>query len=272
MALVLSQQLESSIPIEVRGVTPDALVGLSEKEIVRLPIQFGRKSLPLGELFKISGTIGETPTLVWEGHLSSVHWIGAAMSGGKILIESNAGRHIGSQMSGGEIFITGDAADFLGVEMSGGTIRVSGNAGDLAGGNYPGSKIGMNRGSILIDGNAGQGAGQSMRRGTIAIGGDVGNLAGCNMLAGTILTFGQCGKNIGAGMTRGTIVVAGEHTGNLLPTFVKGGAYPVPVLPMFSNWLGQQQFKFDKTVLKSRFQQFNGDTLKGGRGEIFVKD
>jgi formylmethanofuran dehydrogenase subunit C len=271
MTLVLTQQAETTIPIEVQGITPDRLQGNSPEQIARLPIWHGRRKLELGELFQIDGSMDDSMTIIWEGNLRPVHWIGSGLACGKIQIQSDAGRHIGSQMSGGEIFVNGDVSDFLGVEMTGGKIRIAGNAGDWVGGNYPGSKTGMNRGSILVDGDAGKGAGQAMRRGTIAIGGKVGELVGWNMLAGTILVFGDCGANPGAGMTRGTIVLGGGRNGALLPTFRQGGIYPVPILTILSRWLQQQDFRFDSTVLQSRFQQFDGDLLCGGRGEVFVR-
>ena len=272
MALVLTRQAETTIPIEVQGIIPERLSGCSDQQIAQLPIWHGREQVELGELFQISGAMDDSMTLVWEGDLRPVHWIGSGMTCGKIQIESAAGRHIGSQMTGGEIFVNGDVSDFLGVEMTGGQIRVSGNAGDLVGGNYPGSKLGINRGSILIAGDAGKGVGQSMRRGTIAIGGNAGELTGWNMLAGTILVFGSSGSNAGAGMKRGTIVLGSCQIKNLLPTFRRGGCYPIPILNMMSRWLTQQNFDFEPEVLESRYQQFDGDLLCGGRGEVFVRD
>jgi formylmethanofuran dehydrogenase subunit C len=270
MALVLTQQVETTIPIEVQGITPDRLQGNSVKQIAGLPIWHGRQQLELGEVFKVSGSMDDA-TIIWDGNLKPVHWIGAGMEAGNVQIETDAGRHVGSQMSGGEISANASVSDFLGAEMSGGLIRVAGNAGDLVGGNNPGSKFGMNRGSIFVGGDVGKGAGQSMRRGTIAIGGDTGELTGWNMLAGTILVFGSCDENVGAGMIRGTIVLAGGHEKTLLPTFSRGGEYPVPVLSMLANWLTNQGFDFDPDVLKSTFREFNGDLIQGGRGEVFIK-
>ncbi|MFK7767538.1 MAG: formylmethanofuran dehydrogenase subunit C [Mariniblastus sp.] len=271
MALLLTQQVETTIPIEVKGITPDRLAGRSENEIGKTMIWHGRRQVELGSVFSISGSISDDETIVWAGNLTPVHQIGAAMHTGVVRISSEAGRHVGSQMTGGTIIAESDVSDFLGVEMSGGMIRVQGSAGDLVGGNYPGSKSGMNRGSILIEGNAGKGVGQSMRRGTIVVKGDSGKLSGWNMRAGTILVLGKCGANVGAGMTRGTIVVGNDEQTKLLPTFLKGAAQPVPVLQMISNWLVKQQFDFDTDVLKSSFQTYYGDQLRGGRGEIMVR-
>jgi formylmethanofuran dehydrogenase subunit C len=272
MALVLTQQAETAIPIEVPGITPDQLKESSTTQIAKLPIWHGRNKLDLAELFQISGSMDDSLTMVWEGNLRPVHRIGLGMSDGKMIVEADAGRHVGSQMSGGEITIKGNASDYLGVEMTGGRIRVSGNAGDLVGGHYPGSKIGMNRGTILIAGDVGKGAGQSMRRGTIAIGGTAGELAGWNIRAGTILVFGKCGAHVGTGMIRGTIVLAGGQEQPLLPTFRTGGCYPVPILKLLQTWLTEQKFHGDLSVLQSAYRQFDGDLLAGGRGEVFVRD
>ena len=270
MPVVLTKQVETNIPIEVQGLIPDQLNGMSAKEIARLPISQGRQQLELGEFFKVTGSISDA-TIVWDGNLKTVNWIGAGMAAGRIQIETDAGRHVGGQMSGGEIIAKASVSDFLGAEMSGGLIHVAKNAGNLVGGNYPGSKFGMNRGSIFIGGDVANGAGQSMRRGTIVIGGDTGELTGWNMLAGTILVFGSCEPNVGAGMIRGTIVLAGGHEKKLLPTFSRGGVYRVQVLSILAKWLMQQGFDCDSAVLNSTFRQFNGDLIQGGRGEILVK-
>ena len=269
MALVLNQQVETTIPIEVSGIRPDCLAGKSNNDIAKTPIWHGRHQVELGSMFAISGSMSDDQTLVWEGNLKPVHRIGAQMNSGNMRITTETGRHVGSQMSGGEIIAQSDVSDFVGAEMTGGLIRVQGSAGDSAGGNYPGTKSGMNRGTILIEGNAGKGTGQSMRRGTIVVKGNTGELTGWNMRAGTILVLGECGPHVGAGMLRGTIAVTRQP--KLLPTFLKGAVQPVPVLKMLSNWLVKQQFDFDPAIFQSDFQTFHGDQLMGGRGEIFVK-
>ena len=271
MALVVCQQVETKIPIEVIGVTPEALAGKSNQQISKILIRHGRHEVELGQLFRVSGSLGDSMTLVFDGLLDAVHWIGAGQQGGAIQIQSAAGRHVGSQMSGGRIACNSNVSDYLGIEMTGGSITVAGDAGDCAGGHYPGSKFGMNRGSILISGNAGKGLGQAMRRGTIAVAGNTGELAGWNMLAGTIIVLGNCDKHVGAGMKRGMIAVAGTRAPELLPTFNQGGRYRVPILSMLADWLKQQEFNHDVSSLKSEFQEFNGDTLNGGRGELLIR-
>ena len=53
MALVVSQQVETTIPIEVNGITPDALAGRTIKQIAKLPIRHGRRDLELGEVLSL---------------------------------------------------------------------------------------------------------------------------------------------------------------------------------------------------------------------------
>lgn len=277
MALVLNQKLATTLPIEVNGITPDQLIGQSITAIKQRVIGLGNQDVSLGDIFDVSGSLQQTPhdepTIHWTGKLISVHWLGAQMKSGRMLVESSIGRHAGSQMSGGTIEVLGDASDYTGAEMTGGTIRVTGNAGDLTGANYPGSKTGMNRGQIFISGNAGRGTGQRMRRGTIVVGADCSDLVGWEMRAGTIVVLGRCGANAGLSMSRGTIVLTNpEQPKSLVPiTFTRGSTCEVPVFRLMSNWLKQVAPTFDFSKLSAtRFTQFHGDTLTGNRGEIFV--
>ena len=269
MTLTFEQQDNCSIPISVRGITPDKLAGKTLAEIERMPIVFGRESVAFAQRFKVRGE--NVANHVWQGNLDNVDEIGAGMTSGVVNIHANAGRHVGLQMSGGTIQVQGDVGDYVGTEMSGGTIRVLGNAGDAVGAGLPGSVFGMNRGTILIDGNAGRGVGQQMRRGLIAIGGTTQELTGWHMLAGTIITFGKCGPRAGAEMKRGTIVATVADDQLPGPTFRSGPVERPPVLRLIANWLTQQQFKFDRNQLIDRdFQTFAGDVLHGARGELFV--
>ena len=124
-------------------------------------------------------------------------------------------------MTGGRIVVEGNAGDWVGGEMHGGLIQVAGSAGHLIGAAYRGSKRGMTDGTILIGGDVGSEIGAAMRRGSLAVGGSCGDAAGFGMIAGSILVFGSCGIRIGAGMRRGTIGLFGPDppdTAAHLPT------------------------------------------------------
>ncbi len=270
MPLRLSLKSRSAVPLEVEGITPDVVRGKSLAAIEKLPMFQGSLRLSLAEFFAISGDATDG-VMEWEGDLSGVHWIGAKMTSGKLVVEGNGGRHIGSGMRGGEIHVLGDAGDWVGGEMHGGFIHVRGRAGHLVGAAYRGSAQGMTGGTILIGGDAGNEIGHSLRRGLIAIGGNVGDLAGFNMLAGTILLFGESGIRHGAGMKRGTLGFLGSKLPPLLPTFHLACRCQPDFLPLLLSELRRKDFPVAEELFASSYDLYNGDLLEGGRGEILMR-
>lgn len=276
---------KSTLAIEVEGISPCQLKGLDLKAIGQRLVWQGNQRLPLSELFDVSGSLEQDATIQWSGDLAAVEHIAAKMESGTSIVKGNAGRFAGAGMQGGRLVVQGNADDYLGVELRGGTIVVTGDTGNHAGGTYPGEKFGMNRGKIFIQGSAGDGVGQAMRRGTIAIGGTAGKLAGWNMLAGTIICFEACGPRAGAGMKRGTIVGCGNPAASpklaspshMLPTFVPGTNNVVPIFQYLKRWLGDVKTEgkpvFAEAILAKLdqpFRLYHGDTLQGGRGELFL--
>ena len=299
MTLRLRLKVNSTIPIVVQGVLPETVAGLSLDKLAGLEILHGNRQVALDSLFEIeaeepssdknrtsldkspvdaasSGKNLESeqvPELHWLGDLSCVHWIGAKMGRGKMVISANAGRHLGSQMSGGDIVVHGDAGDFVGCEMTGGSIRVNGDAADWFGAAYPGSKLGVNRGQLVVTGNVGRGVGMSLRRGTICVGGNAGPLAGWNMRAGTLIIGGQAGEMLGKGMRRGTILLSATASGGnglkLPPTFTAGGPFQSAAIRTLARWTQEQEFPVTLSE-ETRMEIYHGDHLRGGRGEVLV--
>ncbi len=270
MPLQLQYIGQSSLPVEVEGITPDRLQALALAEIERLEIFHGNCKLPLAELFRVSGSPADG-RLEFAGELAGVHWIGAGMRSGSIHVAGNAGRHVGSQMQGGEIHITGTAGDWLGAEMRGGLIRTQGRTGDLVGAAYRGSERGMTGGTILVGGDAGSEIGRNLRRGLIAVGGSAGELIGANLLAGTILVFGRSGIRPGAGMRRGTIGLFGPEPVELLPTFRRGNRARPLVVDLLLRHLRGLEFPIAGELLAADYWNYHGDLLAGGRGELLVR-
>ena len=268
--LRLTLKKKTSVPLEVEDVTPDVTRGKSLAEIEKLEIFEGNVKTALAEFFTISGDPSDA-VQEWQGELSGVHWIGAKMTAGRVIIEGNGGRHIGSEMRGGEIHVQGDAGDWVGGEMHGGLIHVRGKAGHLVGAAYRGSAKGMTKGTILIGGDAGNEIGHSMRRGLIAIGGNIGDLAGINMIAGSIFVFGTSGIRHGAGMKRGTIAFLGPEAPPLLPTFRRACRYRPEVLPLIYRHLRKLDFRVPDDLLTTACYLYNGDFITGGRGEILIR-
>jgi formylmethanofuran dehydrogenase subunit C len=270
MPLHFTLRAKTSVPLEVEGITPDAVRGKSLADIEKLEAFEGNVKTRLAEFFTVHGDAADE-VHEWEGELSGVHWIGAKMQSGRIIVQGNAGRHIGSEMRGGQIDVLGDAGDWVGGEMHGGLIHVRGKAGHLIGAAYRGSARGMTRGTILIGGDAGNEIGHSMRRGLIAIGGSIGDLAGINMLAGSLFIFGESGIRHGAGMKRGTIAFLGKTRPPLLPTFRHACRYRPDILSMVYRHLRRFDFGVSDDLVTCAYDLYNGDFLTGGRGELLTR-
>src|SRR4051812_48225651 len=218
MAITLTYFGETSVPVEIEGLSPDWACTKTLSEIEQFEIFHGNRKLPLAEMFRVSGDPGDK-RFDFEGNLSGVHWIGAHMRTGHIQVHGPAGRHIGSELRGGQIHIDGDAGGWVGCEMRAGFIHVRGNAGHLVGAAYRGSAQGMRGGTIIVDGNAGNEIGLSMQQGKIAIGGGSGDMVGFNMTDGMIIICGDSGIRPGAGMHGGTIALLGPTRTAILPSF-----------------------------------------------------
>lgn len=270
MPLTLRYEGKTAIPVEVEGVIPDRLRGMSLAEIEHLEIFHGNRRVPLAELFAVSGDPADG-RIDFEGDLSGAHFLGFGMTSGEVYVHGNAGRHLGAQMSGGTIRVEGNTGDWLGAEMRGGLIRVSGSAGHLVGAAYRGSKRGMTDGTILIGGDVGDEIGAAMRRGLVAVKGSCGDAAGFNMIAGSILVFGGCGVRLGAGMRRGTIGVLGPVSPRLLPTFQRAGAFRPLFLRLLFAELARLGFPVEERLITCDLSLHHGDLVALGKGEVWVR-
>ena len=262
MTVWLTLRAAPSVPLDASCVRPDLFRGLDTGEIERLTVRHGREERPLGDFFDVAGE--KSDDVVVEGDLQRVKHLGAAMEGGRLVIEGSAGMHVAARMSGGSVRVEGDVDAWAGAEMRGGTLEVRGSAGDSLGGAYAGATRGMTNGVILVHGRVGDRAGERMRRGTIAIRGDAGRYAGGHMVAGTLVLGGNAGLGTGVGMKRGTLIVGGKV--ELLPTFRLACDYDPPVLPLLLSSLRRRGFSFPfggKSV-----RRFCGDFAELGRGEI----
>lgn len=267
--LRLALRTETTLPIEVEGILPTITRELSRAAIEKLPVLHGNQSLPLAELFSVTGDSTDE-RIEWSGDLSGVHWLGAKMSSGTMICDGPIGRHLGSQMTAGLLQVAGNASDWAGAEMRGGRIEVGGNAGDRVGSAYHGSARGMSGGIILVRGNAGDEVGATLRRGLICIVGNVGALTGVNLRAGTVMTFGKCGPRPGAGMRRGTLALLSPQTPSLLPTFRYACRYRPSMLGILFRLLKSIGLAIPDWARSTDLLRYSGDLLEGGRGEVLV--
>jgi formylmethanofuran dehydrogenase subunit C len=270
MPLQLTYRAETSVPVEIEGLTPDWACDKSLAEIERFEIFHGNRKLPLAEMFTVTGD----PTdrrFDFEGNLSGVHWIGAHMRSGQVFVHGPAGRHIGSELRAGEIRIEGNAGGWVGCEMRGGLIHVQGNAGHLVGAAYRGSAKGMMGGTILVDGDAGNEIGLSMQGGVIAIGGAADDMIGFNIAGGTVLVLGDSGIRPGAGMHCGTIALLGPTPPPILPSFRFDRTTQPEKLATVLREVRKKGLRVDESQLPADVDVYVGDLVAEGTGEVFLR-
>lgn len=261
--LKLTCHTVSKIPLEVEGILPELVEGLSISDVARLPVQHGNRTEMLGEHFDVESDRHRLADIRFAGDTSNVKRIGERMSRGTIYVENNVGLHCGAYMTGGSIIVDSSAGDWLGAEMKGGTIEVRGSAGHQAGAAYRGSRKGMSGGTINILGNAGDELGLLMRRGLIVVGGTAGSYCGASMIAGTIAVSNGVGSRVGAGMKRGTIIVRGPE-----PEWHAGTAYACTYQPAYARLLERSIRKWFP-ISSEAIHCHRADLITGGRGEIW---
>lgn len=269
MPLVLSVTFDPGgggpLSIDLAGITPDRLTGLSGDAVRRLPIRADERPCELGDVLSVCGDMGNG-VLECRGDFSRVHHIAAGMRSGAVRATGSVGRHAGEGMTGGRLDVAGDAGDWLAAEMTGGQVVVMGSAGDNVAGGLVGSDHGLRGGVVIVAGSVGELAGQRMRRGILAIGGSCGEAAAFEMRAGTILVSGQVGPHAGLGLRRGTLVALADQP-EIPATFRRGRAWNPPFLGLILKSLQRAGFP-PQAPLPARFRQWHGDLLGGCRGEI----
>jgi formylmethanofuran dehydrogenase subunit C len=249
----------SAIPIEVEGLLPLRLVGLTLDAIRALPVVRGNRTVTAGELFDVTTSEADDGTVRFTGSTASLKRIGERMTAGTIVVAGDAGMHAGAYLAGGTLKIRGNAGDWLGAEMAGGAIVVAGDAGDGAGAGYRGCRRGMTGGTIAIHGNAGAELGAHLRRGTIVVHGDAGDYCGVNLIAGTIAVRGGVGRHAGVGMKRGTLLLGRP------PEPHPGLVRACTGRPAYLRYLERDL----AWPAAAEYQLWRGDRTAGGQGELW---
>ncbi|QJX00922.1 formylmethanofuran dehydrogenase subunit C [Frigoriglobus tundricola] len=266
--LKLTLRVPSAIPLELDGITPDRLAGLSPSEVAKLTVAHGNRSEPLGEFFDVvTDPRGFWADVHIAGDTQNVKCVGAGMTGGKMYVEGSVGMHAGAGMRGGDLILDSGAGGWLGAEMTGGSIEVRGHAGDQVGAAYRGSRRGMAGGTIVVRGTAGDELGLLMRRGLIVVERACGEFAAASMIAGTVVLLGAVGARCGAGMKRGTVLSAQEP--GLPASFRYSCRYTPPFVPLLLGELARMGLRVP-SVFGGELRCFRGDVLTGGRGEVLI--
>ena len=274
MTTLLQLRHTATLRIDMRGITPAALAGLTVAEIQRLPVTQGNQTLPLAEFFSVSKTGGAASDgapdeLRFAGDLQGFDRIGWQMASGRLVVEGAVGDYAGACMTGGALQVAGNAGLLAGCEMAGGTLHIGGDVGDFAASTLPGSMDGMRGGTFTVHGNAGARFGDRMRRGTAVVFGDAGDFLASRLVAGTVALGGRAGAHVGYGMRRGTLVFAGPQPQHppVPPTFVPAVANADVMWQLLARDLAQQGGPFSGLAAR-RTQRHLGDLAAAGKGEL----
>ena len=257
-----------ALRVDLRGVTPAALAGLSAAEVERLPVGYGNGRVPLAEFFKLAAQ--DDDSLDFDGDLSRFDRVGWQLAGGRIRVDGGVGDHAGGCMSAGELLVKGDAGLLAACEMAGGVFTVQGNVDDFAASALPGSMDGMRGGTFIVMGNAGARFADRMRRGSAIVHGDAGDFLASRLVAGTIAVGGRAGAHAGFGMRRGSVVLAAGPSAVQVPsTFVPALGAAHVFWQLLARDLSRHGGPFAALATR-RIERHLGDLAADGRGEIII--
>lgn len=243
--------------------------GQTQTQLRAVQVLVGAQLVEAGAVFEWRGSFAESePAVTATGDWSRVDGVGAGWGRGALVVQSAVGHRAGLKMTGGRVSIHGDAGDDAGQGMAGGQLLVDGDAGDRVGGPLAGRIAGNNRGVIVIGGQAGRCAGWRMRRGTIAIKQSCAELAGYELRGGNLLIGGTAGSFLGQDCRRGLIAVFGPRP-EIHGGYRHNGRYIPEVLRLLAQEPGLRNF-FALPDSNPPWDNFSGDFLHGGKGELWV--
>jgi formylmethanofuran dehydrogenase subunit C len=251
--------------LDLSPLTPDHLIGQSERNVAAIQLQTTRERVLAGDVFKIR--MGDAAQIRFEVGSERFDRIGAGMSQGEIRVDGDVGIQAGRLMQGGKLAIVGNVGPWAASGMTAGCVTISGDAGDRLGGPLAGETVGMRGGVVIVRGNAGARAGDRMRRGMIIIEGKADAYTGSRMIAGTIIVRGRADRLPGYLMSRGTIVAVDGSDG-LSPTFADSGVHDLLATALMARYV-QTYSPEVAAMLRRPWRRLLGDMAVTGKGEIF---
>ncbi|ABC56661.1 MULTISPECIES: formylmethanofuran dehydrogenase subunit C [Methanosphaera] len=251
----------SKIPLEFDNILPEKLYDKTQKQVEETIIYRGNRKEPLNKYFKVTidgtTTNPDECTIIMDGNMERVKYIGNLMSCGSIIVNSNVDLHVGAQMSGGYIRVNGNTESYAGREMTGGLLEIKGNTKEFLGSSYAGEWRGMSGGCIIVEGSAGRYAGDCMLNGQIIIKKNCDILVGNHMSGGYIEVDGNITRWPGGSMKKGVIVVGG-CVDEVLQGFKKQEKIHNPLI--------NNKYHIGTYTL------YTGDNTTRGKGQLWIKN
>jgi formylmethanofuran dehydrogenase subunit C len=265
--LLLALRREPEQRLDLSHLTPDRLVGRTQKEIESIEIGTTKIGLKVGDIFKVRP--GDAQKLHYEGGSARFDLLGAKLLAGfSIHVDGDVGAQLGRNAQGGKIKVSGDAGPYAASGMTGGHIEIEGDAGDFLAGPLAGEIAGMAGGRVIVRGDVGARAGDRLRRGILIIEGNAGAELGARAIAGTIIALGKVKGRVGYLNKRATLALA-EEGGDYGPTYVDCGAHNLAFTRLFARALADDS-KRAARLLSQKLQRYAGDTAVYGKGEILA--
>lgn len=239
----------------------------------------GQVSEKLGTAFDITGTQGQTLTLIG---LPPLDGIGAHMTRGTLIVQGPVGDDLGASMTGGTLRVQGNAGDRVGgpaleqyedvlpSDAANTNTKTAGNKKPAKEGH---ARRGNNGGTIIIHGSAGDYPALRMRRGLIVITGHAGKSPGYRMIAGTIVIAKGDLQMPGLEMQRGTIVSlspdAQMHTQSRFAIDGEFAASSLSVVGLLLTQLSKLGLDITPAMRQGQWRLASGDRLELGKGELW---
>lgn len=246
--------------VDMRALNPQNLMPLSLREIEYFPLQMGRETVALADVFEVHA--GARDVIELQDSCDSLDHLGEGWRDGKLYISGNVGAYLGKQMTGGQLFVDGNVGDYAAMQIQGGELLIRGNTGA-----YLATQAGT-RGTakVIVTGNAGARVAMAMRRGLVLVEGNIGEYGAACLRAGTLCCFGTAAKGLGYGMQRGSIGVS-RLPENLSLNFRASGRYT----GIFLNLLQQACYYPDSPARQFiQAQRYIGDCAMLGKGELLL--
>lgn len=255
-----------ALPLDLSPLLPEAVRGRSETEIAAVPLRYGNRAVPTGELFAIRSGSGENGVLVLEGTNRLCDRIGVGLTGGTIRVVGDAGIELGLGMRSGRIEVEGHAGALAGAEASGGLVHIRGDAGERLAGALPGSG-GASGITVLVEGRCGSLAGEAMRRGLLILLGGCGDHPGFALRGGTVIVRGPYGDRPGGAMRRGSLILL-DGSADPGPTFADTGIHELLWLAVLRRHLAELGLL--DLLPSQRARRLVGDLADLGKGELLL--